>query len=145
MTAARPEKCSGNRRGTLPRGGDRNPTRTGISRRGLAVLAVVALAVAGSVGAAAVRGCAPDPAHVPARGWVESDGLRYEFDALTGREALFDAAADADGERNLVRERPDDARRMRALLVRKLRVPSLDAMRDAHSATADELRRLGYL
>jgi len=112
------------------------------SRGVIAVAALIALAVAT---AAVAPRSTTSPAQLPARVSVEDNGLRYAFDALTGRESLVDVTSDAGDRIDLIDSRPDDAERMRRLLVRDLDIESLSELVDAHRPAADELRRLGYL
>lgn len=74
---------------------------------------------------------------------IERDGLRYEYDALTDAERLLDVS-DPSAPKDVSKSRPADVERLRADLVARLGISGLGALRDAHKAAADELRRLGY-
>jgi len=105
--------------------------------------AAVVIAVAGVL---LVRGAARAsvlPKELPAHPVVERDGLRYEFNALTGVESLLDLSASPP--RELVRHREEELSRMRDLLCRDLRIDGLGRLVDAHREQAEGLRRLGYL
>lgn len=119
-------------------------TRTAVVARSAASIAVLGIA------AMALTWAAQSPsgaarADLPARPSLEADGLRYEFDALTGCERLWDLSDPSQAPRNVIRERAIDARNLRRSLERQLGVESLDELRDAHRSGADALRRLGYL
>jgi hypothetical protein len=78
----------------------------------------------------------------PAHASVDEAGLRYEYDALCDRERLVETARpDVD----LSSERPADVLRLRAVMLRRLGLADLEAMRAPHRAAAEELHRLGYL
>jgi hypothetical protein len=76
---------------------------------------------------------------------LDRDGFRYVFHPVTGDEALFDLRADPRQLRNLIRERWDQAHRMRRLLEQERGVESLDALRADEEETIRSLRALGYL
>lgn len=117
-------------------------------RAGLA-LCVLAAGAAAVVGAAlaSARLRAPRPSEVPSGAVVaiERDGLRYQFNPLTGREYLFDRDASPDERRDLGRDRPLDLERLRRLLAEELGVPDLGVLHAPHRQTAEALRAMGYL
>lgn len=109
-------------------------------------LVLSALVLVGGVAVAAATLQAADrPATHPAQVSVERDGLRYEFDALTGTERLVDLSQPGPVRTNLVNERLEDAARLRVEACRKLGIDGLDELVREHRREADELRRLGYL
>ena len=145
MPTGTPQKCTG----LCPAepGAERRSSRgaVGTSARRRLTTAVALLLALGAAAFAVAPHRTLDTRDIPARGSVEDGGLRYEFDALTGREALLDISFGPDQVRDVLADRPDDVERMRVKLARKLGVRSLDDMVDAHRAAADQLRRLGYL
>ncbi len=115
-------------------------------------LALAAVVVAAVVLVVALAVCHRDTAiepHAtrltsPAVVRYDAGGLRYTYHIPTGREFLFDLAADPRMLRNLADERPDDVRRMREELQRRIGVSSLDELRSAHRDTIERLEKLGY-
>lgn len=81
---------------------------------------------------------------LPAFAFVEEDGWRYEFHAVTGRERLV-SVTDGESAENLVAERPEVAERLRISLARNLRIADLDELREVHRDAIERLRALGYL
>jgi hypothetical protein len=130
----------------------RNTDVGGTSRRSRARLrlaagcALVAAAVVAVVAAARLHADTPVlRAPLPAYATIERDGLRYEFEALRGRESLVEIGPDGRPGRDVLLERGDAARRLRAALEAELGVDSLDRLVEAHHDAAESLRRLGYL
>jgi len=109
------------------------------------VLLGVVVLVCGLALAAAKLQAADRPTTHPAQVSVEHDGLRYEFDALTGTERLLDLSQTGPDRVNLVNVRLEDAARLRVEACRKLGIGGLDELVREHRRDADELRRLGYL
>jgi hypothetical protein len=118
------------------------------ARAGLAVCVLAAgagafLAAADALGSGAGRSAnAGAPAAVVA---IERDGLRYQYNTLTGRECLYDRDSPPEERRDLAADRPLDLRRLRRLLEAELGVPDLGVLHEPHRETADALRGLGYL
>ncbi len=75
----------------------------------------------------------------------DEDGWRYSYHLPTGAEGLFDLRTDPCQLHDLLRERPDVARRLRRGLESRLHVESLEALRAEHAETTRRLRSLGYL
>ena len=61
---------------------------------------------------------------------VERDGLRFAYHIPTGQASLFDVANDPHFLRNLIDDRPDDARRLQAEILRDFGVESLEDLRE---------------
>lgn len=76
---------------------------------------------------------------------IQADGLRYEFHTLTGTESLWDIHLAPDARRNLLRDRPADAERLRRRMLDELGVDRLETLRASQSGTVERLRALGYL
>lgn len=76
-----------------------------------------------------------------ARVHIERDGLRYEFDAISGRERLTSLD---HPETDLIHARPVDALRLRRALEADIGQP-LERLIDANRETIDALKRMGYL
>lgn len=79
------------------------------------------------------------------RAAIEQGGLVYEFHALTGTESLWDTSLPATERRNLIRERADDAHRLRRLLEAELSDPGFALLRGSRAASIERLKKLGYL
>lgn len=113
------------------------------------LLAVAVLCVA--IGGAAVwisrsNGAArPSNAQPPALYVQEADGLRYEYHAVAGTESLWEIGAAPSARRNLLRERPADAARLRESLRMKLGVKDLTELRAPHRELYEKLHELGYM
>lgn len=76
---------------------------------------------------------------------IERNGLSYEFHTVTGTESLWDTALPVVERRNLIGERPDAARQLRAQLMLELGITDLESLRSEQQTAIDRLRRLGYL
>ncbi len=80
---------------------------------------------------------------------IEDNGLRYTFHLPSGLEGLFDLDEDPRCLKNLARERPGDAMRLREQLTRRLRdemgVERLEDLRATFREREEQLRSLGYL
>jgi hypothetical protein len=87
-----------------------------------ATIAAVVLIVFGLILASVCvdRDVAHDDSTPPVLHYDEG-GLRYTFHVLSGDEGLFDLGADPKMLVNLVRDRPDDFRRLRDELRKRLR------------------------
>lgn len=121
-------------------------TSRAIAAGGIVVLAIAAAAFAAVRASGSANDVARTPGSdvVPAEVWIDDDGLRLVFDALRDREIVLDVT---NPRAPRVVESPcaDDVARLRAALARKLGLADLRQLVRAHGATAEELRRLGYL
>lgn len=84
-------------------------------------------------------------AATPERVSIVQDGLLYEFHALTGTESLWDTSIAPTERRNLLRDRNDDARRLRLRLESELSDPGFKLLRGTRAASIERLKKLGYL
>lgn len=75
---------------------------------------------------------------------IQRGNLVYTYHLATRSEALFEASSDPDRLANIIRERPEDARKLRLILEDELDVSSLDEIDDAREIE-DALRGLGYI
>ena len=89
----------------------------------------------------------PAPSPEPPAPFLTYDegALRYTYHVISGQEGLFAVGTDPDCLANLADERPDDVRRLRKLLERKLHVVSLDDYRESQIEKIKRLHALGYL
>ena len=129
--------------GTSVGGVKRISRRSALSRTAIASV-VIAVAVGGAFllhGTSARAGGKKLPAYAT----IERNGLRYEYDALTGREHLYVVAEPLATRRDVVGERPADVQRLRRELESELGIQSVETLRDVHREEAEVLRRLGYL
>jgi hypothetical protein len=106
------------------------------------VAAVLVLGVAAGALVVGLRGRGPE---IPAYSVIERDGLRYEYDALAGRETLLELRAAGEKPVDVTATRPAEVQRFREELCRSLGVESLDEIREEHAEAAESLKRLGYL
>jgi hypothetical protein len=72
-------------------------------------------------------------------------GLVYTFHIPTGTEALFDLKKDPRSLNNLLPTMRKEGSAIRKLLEKKLRVDSLEDLRDENSPVLKSLRGLGYI
>ena len=122
--------------------------RRATGRRFLVAAAVLAATAAAYRTFGAAQEVTAQPARecggLPAFAFIEEDGWRYEFHAVTGRERLV-RLEDGAGAENLAAERPEVVARLRTSIARNLRIGDLDELRDVHRDAIDRLRALGYL
>ncbi len=97
--------------------------------RAAAAVALLVVFAAGLIGVCARHDGGVDN---PSLLGIDDGGLRFTYHVLSGDEGLFDLAADPKMLRNLVRERPDDARRLRDELTRRVKKeqPGVDSLDD---------------
>ncbi len=76
---------------------------------------------------------------------VERNGLRYEFHAVMGTEMLTRIGERPGDAKNLARSMPEVAESMRAAVVEREGVKTVECLRERHGETIASLRRLGYL
>ena len=89
---------------------------------------------------------AASPTRLPALLEIEHDGLRYTYHLPTGQESLFDIEADPRARRNLARDYPSVAGRLRAMLAERHGVRDVGVLRNKHYGDdIQALNGLGYL
>jgi len=112
-------------------------------RASIVLSSIVIVVCLGTVLAHATRSVGAPGADLtpPACVVVEHDGLRYEFDALSGRRRICDPR---DPDTDLLPARPGGMERFRELIESKAG-RTLEEMQDAHRDSTAALRRLGYL
>ncbi len=113
------------------------------------VVAAVVVVVAAAVAVLLFGGAGDDAAHEPAlpppTAEVEIDGLRFVYHRTTGVASLFDLRADPQALRNVIRERPDDARRLERELLKKEGVKDLQELQREYEEVRRQLAELGYI
>ncbi|MCE9637364.1 MAG: hypothetical protein K8T90_16795 [Planctomycetes bacterium] len=121
------------------------PTHTRLRVVGAVALLCAATLVALAAVAPAYLGSSVTIAATPERVSIVQDGLLYEFHALTGTESLWDTSIAPTERRNLLRDRNDDARRLRLRLESELSDPGFKLLRGTRAASIERLKKLGYL
>jgi hypothetical protein len=94
------------------------------------------------------RDAGHEPASIPPVLHYDEGGLRYTYHVVSADEGLFDLSVDPKMLKNLRGARPDDARRLREELQKRLRekfgVETLEEVRRARQDAIDRMRGLGY-
>ena len=119
----------------LSRGWLRLISATGV----LAVVLVVPLLLTSSESATEAS---PEPSCVLT---FDSDGHRYNYNAVTDTESLFDLGVDPRCLNNLALKRPKIAAHLRLHLLCELGVSNFEEIRQQFSPAIERLRGLGYL
>jgi len=94
------------------------------------------------------RDAAHEPSSIPPVLHYDEGGLRFTYHVVSADEGLFDLANDPKMLKNLRGERPEDFRRLREELIKRLKkttgVESLEEVRHARQDAIDRMRTLGY-
>ncbi len=120
------------------------PRRRRFRRSGLWLGAVV-LGCGFTLGTVAVVQGSSAPADVGPFQVLEHGAWRYTLHVPSGSEGLFDVENDPAGRRNLVRERPGEAVRLRGRLLQRLGAESVEQLREPYRQSIEALEGLGYL